>query len=96
MARIPMITRTIITTKATVLCLNTETAEPFNQTVTVPRKPASDKELLAVCKAIIDTDTVSAVKVVHTEVCETLYGMTEQKFVEMAEVMPTKKVEAND
>ena len=34
MARKPMVTRTITTTKCNVLCLDIETAEPFNQVVT--------------------------------------------------------------
>ena len=37
MARQPMVTRTIQTTHATVLCLNIPDAEPFNQTVVLPR-----------------------------------------------------------
>ena len=37
MARIPMVTRTIQTTTANVLCLNIKEGEPFNKEVVLPR-----------------------------------------------------------
>lgn len=81
MARKPMVTRTIITTKAVVLCLNIENSEPFNEVVTLPRTYKDDKALMKQVSAVIDNDNVKAVHVVSKEEVETLYGMTEQDFI---------------
>lgn len=87
MARKPMITRTVTTTRANVLCLNLVTAEPFNQTVTLPRTYKDDKKLQKKVEEIINTDEIKAVHVVDKEEVETLYGMTEQFFIDHAVVL---------
>ena len=92
MARKPMITRTIITTKVNVLCLNIQSAEPFNKVVTLPRTYKDDKKLLKKVEEVVNTDDVKAVHIVDKEEIETLYGMTEQDFIEHAEVQPPRKV----
>lgn len=90
MARKPMITRTITTTKATVLCLDIQKGEPFNETVVLPRTYKDEKAMMKAISPILDTETVKAVHIVDTEVCETLYGMTEQQFIEAASVLPPR------
>ena len=92
MARQPMVTRTIQTTHATVLCLNIPDAEPFNQTVVLPRTYKDEKSMMKVVEKVINTDDVKAVHIVHTEVNETRYGMTEQEFIANAHVLPGRKV----
>lgn len=87
MARKPMVTRTIITTKVIVLCLNVNSAEPFNETVTLPRTYKDDKKLLKSVEEVINTDTVKAVHIVDKKEIETLYGMTEQDFINNAKVL---------
>ena len=87
MARKPMITRTIITTKVNVLCLDIETAEPFNKEVTLPRTYKDDKKLLKVVEEAVNSDTVKAVHIVDKEEVETLYGMSEQAFIDFATVL---------
>lgn len=91
MARIPMVTRTIITTKATVLALDTVTAEAQNLTVTVPRTYKDDTALLKAVKAQAETDTLKMVSIVDKEEIETLYGMTEQEFITHAKVLPARE-----
>ena len=91
MARQPMVTRTIITTKVNVMCLDVEHGEPCNHTITVPRTYKDEKALLKKVKSLIETDTLKAVYIVDTEEIETLYGMTEQDFIEHAEVLPPRK-----
>lgn len=90
MARIPMVTRTIITTKANVLCLNIEQGEPFNKIVEVPRTYKSDEELLTAVKSVAETETEKCVHIVDKEEIETLYGMTEQEFIKYASVLPPR------
>lgn len=92
MARIPMVTRTIQTTIATVLCLNIKEGEPFNKEVVLPRTYKDEKSMMKVVEKVINTEDVKAVHIVHTEVNETLYGMTEQEFIAAARVLPDRKV----
>lgn len=95
MARKPMVTRTIITTKVIVLCLDVNSAEPFNETVTLPRTYKDDKKLLKSVEEVINTDTVKAVHIVDKKEIETLYGMTEQDFIYNAKILdPATRKEA--
>ena len=91
MTREIMITRTITSTKANVMCLDIEAGEPFNETVEVARTYKDDEALLKAVKPLIETDTIKAVHVVDKEVVETLYGMPEQVFIMNAKVMPPRK-----
>ena len=94
MARKPMISRTIITTKVNVLCLDIQSAEPFNKIVTLPRTYKDDKKLLKKVEEVINTDDVKAVHIVDKEEIETLYGMTEQDFIDHATILdPTTRKE---
>lgn len=98
MARIPMVTRTIQTTKANVLCLNIVEGEPFNKEVVLPRTYKDEKSMMKVVENIINTDEVKAVHIVQSTVEETLYGMTEQEFINNAKILPSRNgvVEANN
>lgn len=90
MARTPMVTRTIVTTKAVIMCLDVEAGEPFNKEVTLPRTYKDEKALLKKVRPLVETDTIKAVHVVDTEEVETLYGMTEQEFIENAQILPPR------
>ncbi len=103
MARVPMVTRTIVATKATVMCLDVQAGEPMTETVTISRTYKTDEELLKKVKPLIETDTLKAVHIVDKEEIETLYGMTEQEFMEHAKILPPRNgqhvednVETND
>ena len=96
MARIPMVTRTITTTKVTVMCLNVVQGEPCTETVTVPRTYKDDNALLKVVKSIIETDELKAVHIVAKEEIETLYGMSENDFIEHATVLPKRGEKAEE
>jgi len=90
MARIPMVTRTIVTTKATVLCLDIEKGEPFNEVVVLPRTYKDEKALMKQVSKVIDNEKQKAVHVVAKDEVETLYGMTEQEFITLAKVLPPR------
>ena len=91
-----MVTRTVTTTKATVLCVNTVAEETVTQVVEVPRTYTDDSKLLKAVKETLDA-TVIPVKVISTETVETLYGMTEQQFIEFAEKLPSRtKADADE
>lgn len=95
MARVPMVTRTIVTTKATVMVVNITQGETETRTVTLPRTYKDDKTLLKQCAKVIDNEETKVVTVLASEEVETLYGMTEQQFIETAQVLPprTEKTE---
>lgn len=92
MARVPMVTRTITTTKVNVMCLDIETGEPCNMITVVPRTYKDDEALLKKVKEVLETETLKPVHVVSKEEIETLYGMSEQEFIEHAKVMPPRTV----
>lgn len=87
MARKPMVTRTIVTTKANVLCLDIKSAEPFNRIVTLPRTYKDEKKLHKKVEEVVNTDDIKAVHVVDKEEVETLYGMSEQDFITNATIL---------
>lgn len=96
MARTPMVTRTIQTTKANVLCLNIVEGEPFNKVVTLPRTYKDENAMLKVISKMVDNDEVKAVHVVDSYVEETLYGMSEQRFIDLAQIMPPRNAAKAD
>ena len=95
MARVPMVTRTIITTKVNVMCLDIATGEPCNKSVVVPRTYKDDEKLLNKVKEVLETETLKPVHIVVKEEIQTLYGMTEQEFIEHARVLPPRTSEEN-
>lgn len=90
MARVPMVTRTIVATKAIVMCLDVQVGEPCNKVVTVSRTYKDDELLMKKVRPMVETDTLKAVHVVDKEEIETLYGMTEQEFIKYAKVLPPR------
>ncbi len=86
-----MVTRTITTTKVEVMCLNIEQQEPYNAVVILPRTYKDEKSLLKAAAARIDDDTHKAVHVIRHEVMETLYGMSEDTFVSLAQELEPRK-----
>lgn len=87
MARKPVVTRTIVTTQVTTLCIDLTSEEPFNQSFTIHGKMTDDKRILKLIKEEHETDTIKIVSIVNKEYIKTLYGMAEDDFIEHAEVM---------
>lgn len=98
MARVRKVTRTISSTKVIVMCVNTETAVVENYEVEVVGVYSDEKKLMKAVTKEVETETIKPVSIVSKEVVEVLYGMDEQKFMEMAEVLPTrdKKEDADE
>ena len=90
MARKPMVTRTIITTKVNALCVDLQSAECFNKEVTLPRTYKDEKKLLKAVESVVNSDKERAVQIVDSSEVETLYGMTEQDFIDSATVLDPK------
>lgn len=90
MARARKVTRTISSTKVVVMCVNTQTAVVENYEVTIAGVYSDDKKLMKAVTKEVETETLKPVSIVSTEVIETLYGMDEQKFIEMSEVLTSR------
>ena len=58
MARKPMVTRTIQTTRCNVLCLNIVDGEPFNKEIILPRTYKDEKHLMKQVESVINTDEI--------------------------------------
>lgn len=96
MARKPMVTRTIITTKVNVLCMDVVKCEPFNKEVLLPRTFADEKKLMKAVEEAVNVDNIKAVHVVDVDTVETLYGMSEADFIAIAvELDPTTRKPLN-
>ncbi len=91
MARTPMVTRTITTTKATVMCCDIEAGDTITEQITVPRSYKNNEALMKVVKPLLETEQIKPVAILQSEVVETLYGMTEQQFIENASVLPPRE-----
>lgn len=82
--RVPMITRTVKTTAAEVLCVNIEDGTTSVKEFTLPRTYKDDKAILRALEEQ-NADNVKLVHVVSTTVNERLYGMPESDFIKHAQ-----------
>lgn len=90
MARPRLVTRTVKETHVTVLCLNTQTGEPYNEEITICGSFENDEKLLKHVAKKYNSEIHKAVHIVDKEVTNTLYGMPEDEFVKNASVMPDR------
>lgn len=90
MPRKRVVSRTIFTTEAKVLCLDILTQTPYEKTVSIPAVFSTDQKLEEAVKKIIDTDTIKAVHVISHEVTEALYSMDESDFIKYAQKFPPR------
>ena len=90
MARQPQVTRTIQTTKAKVLCIDLVNEQPFAQEVVLPRTYKDERSMMKKIKPMLENDTVKVVHVQNFTVESTLYGMTEEEFIEKAQILPAR------
>ena len=98
MARVRMVTRTVEQATVTVLCVNAKTREVCDKTFAISATIPTEK----VCKHLSKTNPNSEwnyVAVTDYTVSEILYGMSEEKFIELADVLPPRSnsnAETND
>lgn len=90
MARKPMVTRTMISTKVNVLIVNTNEKNTEEREVRIPRKQVDEKKIL---KAVQDQlpEYEKAVSVVSTSFEECRYGMDEAEFLIYAKKLDAKE-----
>lgn len=94
MPRLRQVTRTIVTTKVNVMCLDTQKCEALNEVITVSGTFSDEDALLLAVKRAVDTDTLKAVQIVDKEELSNLYAMPEEDFIKLAKIVEkTKKDE---
>ena len=90
--RKPMITRTIISTKVSALCVNPQTAETFEQDFTLSGKIEDKAKALKKVSKQYNTDDCTIVAVRELSPIEALYGMSEADFIAGAVILdPTTR-----
>lgn len=85
--RKPMITRTIISTSVTALCVNPQTAETFEQEFTLTGKIADKVKALKISSKLYNTDDCTIVAIRELKEVNELYGMDEADFIKGAKIL---------
>ena len=91
MARESMVTRTITSTRATVMGMNLVTAEPENKVIELPGEYKDNSTMLNRAKKVGETDEYKIVAIVASEVVKNLYAMSESDFITQAKIIPARK-----
>ena len=85
--RKPMITRTIISTSITALCVNPQTAETFEQEFTLTGKIADKDKVLKKVSKQYNTDDCTIVAIRELKEVNELYGMDEADLIKGAKIL---------
>lgn len=96
MAKAKMVTRTVQTTRAKIMCVDIAEEKPYNKEFILPGVYKNDTHILKKVSKIVDDANNKAVAVLSADVQTDLYGMTEDKFIEAAEVLPPRKTKENN
>lgn len=81
MARKPMITRTITSTKVQALCMDLYSRQAVEKELVLPRTYKDDTSLLKALSKEYDNDMFKVSAILSSEVENDLYGLTEQEFL---------------
>ena len=95
MARERMVTRTVELSIATVMCLNTTTAQVETVAYEIGGGLTDEKAILKAVKKLHETDTHKCVAIQSVEQKEILYGMPESEFIAHATILPPRGSKAD-
>lgn len=96
MARIRMVTRTVIETLATCMCVSVSNKSLTTNILKVSGEFSDNDSLLKAVKVAYESDDFKVVAIVCTTTSETLYGMTEEAFIAAAQILPPRKTYDNE
>lgn len=85
-----MITRTINKTSCNMTVFDVTTNQPVEREITIAGTFKTDEDLTAKLKDLYETETEKVVYVKDVNVISELYGMTEQTFLDNAEIIHKK------
>lgn len=92
MARIRMITRTVNVTEVEVMCLTVSTAKVSTEKFKLSGNITESAEALKLIKKHYETKDFKPTAVLSLSTEEVLYGMSEEQFIKLAEVLPPRKL----
>ena len=88
MGRIRMVTRTVKVTECLVLSLDIESQQTAEIKIQLSGLFKGNKRLmLEACRKVADTERIKVVALLHFTEYVQLYGMTEQKFIQVASTL---------
>ena len=90
MARVRMVTRTIVGTKCNTMCVNTMTAQIEYNDFIIGVPTTDENVALKILKKEYENDTIKIVKVDTMEKYEKCYGMLESEFLNYAKELDAK------
>lgn len=92
--RKPMVTRTIISTQITALCVNPQTANTFEQEFVLTGKIADKDKALKKLSKLYNTNDCTIVAIRELKEVNELYGMDEVDFIAGAKILDpaTRKI----
>lgn len=85
--RKPMVTRTIFSTTVTVLCVNPQTAETFEQEFTLTGKITDMGKVFKKVSKQYNTEDCTIVAIRELKEVNELYGMDEADFIKGAKIL---------
>ena len=92
--RKPMVTRTIISTQVTALCVNPHTAETFEKEFILTGKMTDKDKTLKIVSKLYNTEDCTIVAIRTCKEVNELYGMDEADFIAGAKILdPTTRKE---
>ena len=92
MARERMVTRTVEFTEAEVMCVNVNTVDVAIRHFIVTGTFENSEKLMKALKKAHETEEIKLVNLQESRVTEQLYGMPEELFIQMAQVLPPRNL----
>lgn len=96
MAKIKMVTRTVVVHTFSVMCVDTVTAEVTSREFKLGSSYDKKKNPIDFLKSEYETDTVKLVAVQDETVETVLYGMPETEFIANASILPPRTASAEE
>lgn len=90
MARVRMVTRTVVVTVVEVMCVDVTTAGVQIKELELSGSFTDNETILKALKKLYETDTFKVVAVQDVDEKEVLYGMEEIEFIKLAKVLPPR------
>lgn len=85
--RKPMVTRTIISTRVTALCVNPQSAETFEQEFVLSGKIVDKDKVLQRVSKLYNTENCTIIAIRDIKEVNELYGMDEADFIAGAKIL---------
>lgn len=96
MSKERMVTRTIKSTNFRIMCLDIVVGKAYEDAVNIAGRFKKVEDAEKAISSAYNTEGKKFVHIIESKEVENLYGMTEKKFLDMAEILPERAKETND